>query len=185
VSDDRLRLSYLIQYCLDEAKHCIEDCVLLEPTEGYRRAREILQTRYGKPHVISRSYIDTLVNGPQIKASDVDGLSRLVLDMQKCEITLSQLGFASDIDSSDNLRRIVRRMPMHMRTRWIDVAHDINVRSDKEPTFSDLVRFVDKMSHLAGSMYAVDLVKDNHNAMSVTTFHMSGLIVMLRQKSLR
>ena len=161
VSDDRLRLSYLIQYCLGEAKHCIEDCVLLEPTEGYRRAREILQTRYGKPHVISRSCIDKLVNGPQIKASDVDGLSRLALDMQKCEITLSQLGFASDIDSTDNLRRIVRRMPMHMRTRWVDVAYDINVRSDREPKFSDLVRFVDKMSHLAGSMYAVDLVKDN------------------------
>jgi len=163
VSDDRLRLSYLIQYCLlGEAKYCIEDCVLLEPTEGYRRAREILQTRYGKPHVISRSYIDKLVNGPHIKASAVDGLSRLTLDMQKCEITLSQLGFVSDIDSSDNFRRIVRRMPMHMRTRWVDVAHDINVRSDREPWFSDLVTFVNKMSQLAGSMYAVDLVKDNY-----------------------
>lgn len=145
VYDDRLRLSYLIQYCVGEAKCSIEDCVLLEPTEGYRRARDIMQFRYGKPHVISRSYIDKLVHGPQIKASDVEALSMLALDMQKCEITLSQQGFASNI----NLRRIVRRLPMHMRTRWVDIAHDINVKSDREPKFSDLVCFVNKMSQTA------------------------------------
>ena len=48
VSDDRLRLSYLIQYCNGEAKSCIEDCVLLEPSEGYERARSILYSRYGR-----------------------------------------------------------------------------------------------------------------------------------------
>ena len=45
VSDDRLRLSYLIQYCNGEAKSGIEDCVLLEPFEGYERARSILYSR--------------------------------------------------------------------------------------------------------------------------------------------
>ena len=42
VSDARLRLSYSIQYCTGEAKSCIDDCVLLEPSEGYERARSIL-----------------------------------------------------------------------------------------------------------------------------------------------
>ncbi|XP_053377394.1 uncharacterized protein LOC128546216 [Mercenaria mercenaria] len=46
ISDSRLRLSYLIQYCVGEAKSCIEDCVLLDPDDGYRRARKNLQTRY-------------------------------------------------------------------------------------------------------------------------------------------
>lgn len=50
VSDYQLRLSYLIQYCKGEAKSSIEDCVLLEPKEGYLKAREILFSRYGKSH---------------------------------------------------------------------------------------------------------------------------------------
>ena len=101
ISDNRLRLSYLIQYYNGEAKSSIEDCVLLEPSDGYKRARSILYSRYGRPHVVARSYIDKLVNGPQLKASDIDGLSRLALEMQKCEITLSQLGFSSDVDNSE------------------------------------------------------------------------------------
>ena len=117
ISDNRIRLSYLIQYCNGEAKSSIEDCVLLEPSDGYKRARSILYSRYGRPHVVARSYIDKLVNGPQLKASDINGLSRLALEMQKCEITLSQLGFSSDVDNSENLRRIVKRLPMHLRSR--------------------------------------------------------------------
>ena len=161
VSDDRLRLSYLIQYCNGEAKSCIEDCVLLEPSEGYKRAGSILYSRYGRPHVIARSYIDKLVDGPQIRASDTDGLARLALEMQKCEITLSKLGFASDVDNTENLRRIVKRLPMHLRAKWVDVAHSINEpasgRHGREPRFSDLAKFVDENSRIASSIYGLDL----------------------------
>ncbi|XP_055998880.1 uncharacterized protein LOC130047581 [Ostrea edulis] len=159
INDNSTRLSYLIQYCKGEAKSSIEDCVLLEPTEGYKRAREILYSRYGRSHVIVRSYIDKLVYGDQIKASDVEELSRLALEMQKCEITLSQLGFRSDIGNSDNLRRIVKRIPMHLRTKWVDIAHSIT-ESGREPRFSDLVKFVDDKSRVANSMYGLDLTRE-------------------------
>ena len=91
-----------------------------------KRARFILYSRYGRPHVVARSFIDKLVNGPQLKASDVDGLSKLAMEMQKCEITLSQLGFSSDVDNSEHLRRIVKRLPMHLRTKWTDIAYFIS-----------------------------------------------------------
>ena len=165
VNDERLKLSYLIQYCNGEAKSCIEDCVLLEPSEGYKRARSILYSPYGRPHVIARSYIDKLVGGPQIKASDTDGLSSLALDMQRCEITLSKLGFASDVDNSENLRRVVKRLPMHLRARWADVAHSINEPAlgypGREAKFSDLAKFVDEKSRVASSMYGLDLSREN------------------------
>ena len=157
VSDDRLRLIYLIQYCNGEAKSSIEDCVLLEPSDGYKRARSILYSRYGRPHVVARSFIDKLVNGPQLKASDIDGLSKLALEMQKCEITLSQLGFSSDVDNSEHLRRIVKRLPMRLRTKWADTAYFISEPVGerdlgREPCFSDLAKFVDERSRVASSM---------------------------------
>lgn len=159
VSDNQQRLSYLIQYCVGEAKNSIEDCVLLDTNEGYNRARSILFSRYGRPHVIARSYVEKLVYGAQIKASDVEGLSKLSLEMQKCEITLSKLGFSSDIDNSENLRRIVKRLPMHLRVKWVDVAHSIT-ESGREPRFKDLSRFIEQKSHIAASMYSIDLTKE-------------------------
>ena len=35
------------------------------------------------------------------------------------------LGFVSDIDNSDSLRRIVKRLPTYLRVKWVDVAHSI------------------------------------------------------------
>ena len=165
VSDDRLRLSYLIQYCNGEAISSIEDCVLLEPSDGYKRARSILYSPYGRPHVVARSNIDKLVNGLQLKASDIEWLSKLALEMQKCEITLSQLGFSSDVDKSENLRRIVKRSPVHLRTKWADIAYFISepVRGTdpgRVPYFSDLAKLVDEKSPVASWLYGVDLTKE-------------------------
>jgi hypothetical protein len=110
VQDFRLRLSYLIQYCSGDAKCSVEDCVVLPPKEWYVRAKQILLSRYGKPHLVVRSHVERLINGNQIKANDVQGLMNLSLDMEKCQITLSHLGYSSN---SENLRKIVRRLPMH------------------------------------------------------------------------
>lgn len=108
--------------------------------------------------------------------------------MQKCEITLSQLGFKSDFDNSDNLRRIVRRLPTHLRTRWVDVAHSIT-ESGREPRFSDLTKFVDERARISSSMFGLDLVRENNpryhteNRNRHTISHY--LIGMLRAKLLR
>ena len=119
-----------------------------------------MQSRYGRPHVIARSHIDRLLLDTQIKASDIDGLFKLALDMQKCQMTLSQLGFVSDMDNSENLRRIVRRLPMHLRSRWAEIAHSI-FELGREPSFMDLTKFIDERSRVASSVYGIDVVKEN------------------------
>ncbi|XP_045206017.2 uncharacterized protein LOC123558205 [Mercenaria mercenaria] len=75
-------------------------------------------------------------------------------------MTLSQIGFVSDIDNSENLRRLVRCLPMHLRTKWADIAHSI-YESGREPNFSDLTRFIDERSRVASSVYGIDIVKEN------------------------
>ena len=165
VSDNQMKLSYLIQYCKGEEKSSIEDCVLLDKQDGYKRARDILYSRYGRSHLIARSYVDNLVYGEPIKASDVDALSALALEMQKCEITLSQLGFVSDIDNSDSLRRIVKRLPTYLRVKWVDVAHSI-MESGREPRFSDLSKFIDQKVRVANSTYGLDLVRESKSHVS-------------------
>ena len=86
--------------------------------------------------------------------------------MQKCEITLLQLGFSSDFDNSENLRNIVKCLPMHLRSKWVDAVYLISgparcMDPGMEPRFSDLAKFVEKKSRVASSMYGVDLTKEN------------------------
>ena len=158
VSTDGQRLNYLIQHCVGECKEAIEDCGLLGEEAGYTRAREILASYYGSPHIIARSHVEGLINGPEIKGNDVKGLNKLALQMLKCNINLSQLGYASDIDNQENLRQIARRLPYHLRTKWVDVAYKI-VETGRQACFTDLSEFIDQNARKANSMYGMDLIE--------------------------
>ena len=168
VQDNRTRLSYLIQHCHGEAKECIEDCIILEENEGYKRAREMLQKRFGRPHVIAHAYVNQLVNGPTIKPSDGQGLLKL---------TLTQMGYQADINNSDNLVKIVRRLPMHVRGKWVDKADSL-LEAGIEPSFHHLTCFIESKARAANNMYGQDLAKgpekpnkpNNYNRPARNTF---------------
>lgn len=160
VSDNRIRLNYLIQLCQGDARYCIEDCVILPPDEGFLRAKEILKSRYGKPHLVARSHVDSLVNGSAIKSNDVKGLMNLSLLMEKCQITLSQLGFMSDVNNTENLRKIVRRLPLHIRSKWVERASSL-IEQGVEPSFDHLLTFVKERSVVSNTMYGYDLANES------------------------
>ena len=44
----RKRLAYLIQHCKGEARDAIENCSILDPEDGYKRARDILERQFWK-----------------------------------------------------------------------------------------------------------------------------------------
>ena len=61
--------------------------------------------------------------------------------MEKCQITLGQIGFESDINNTQNLRKIVRRLPSHVRGKWIELASR-KIELGVEPNFNDLHVFI-------------------------------------------
>ena len=125
VTDDNIKLSYLIQFCSGDAKKFIEDWILIDPTEGYQHAHHSLGQRYGQAHIIARSHIDCLTNGTFIKAMDVQGLKNRSQEMQKCELTLSKLGYMSDVNSAETICGTVSRLPTHIRTKWVEKSNSI------------------------------------------------------------
>ena len=152
VSDVHARLKYLIQHCKGKAKEAIQDCVTLRPVDGYNEARQILHDIYGRPHVIARSYIDQLVRGSDIRPSDVQGLQKLGLLMQKSQRTLGQMGCVSDLDNSENLLKITRPLPNHIRAKWVERADSI-IEAGYEPNFADLTRFVQERARVVNIVW--------------------------------
>lgn len=152
LSDNGQRLSYLIYYCKDPAKRAIQHCVMLPPDEGYAQAMQILQERFGRPHEIIQAVTRGLLEGPKLVNADLDGLRDLAMLMRNSLLTVGQLGRPSDLNCSLYLMRIVGRLPRSMQERWADAA-DAIINKGMEPTFDDLLKFIEKRISVASNMY--------------------------------
>ena len=119
-SDDNaaLKLTYLLQHCVGDAKYLIDDCAMLEPRQGFETAMGRLRDRYGKAHVIARSYIESVTEGPPIKQYDFNALVKLKDDMVKCQSVLSLLKFTSDLDCTGTLKSVLERLPDCFHVKW-------------------------------------------------------------------
>ena len=117
VPDAESRLTYLIQHCTGKAREAIKNCAIVSnPDQGYRKAQEILYHRFGQKHIAAHAHIAKIVEGPQLKNTDVVGLSDLSVRMQNCALTLVQMGYEADVNSSENLVKVVKRLPVHLGT---------------------------------------------------------------------
>ncbi|XP_071834278.1 uncharacterized protein [Apostichopus japonicus] len=152
VSDDRVKLTYLLQFCENEVKDSISCCVLMEPTEGYQRARDILAKQYGQPHVVAHALIKQVLNRAQLKPNDAKELSDLARSMRKCEITLSQTGYLADLHSSDTLLKVQKLLPMYMQSDWAKRAQS-NMLRGIVPNFRHITEFVEEYVQVANSIY--------------------------------
>ena len=150
--DDQLKLTLLLDQCTGKAFELIEECVMLKPEQGYRTAIEKLERRFGKNHLIARSYIDGVKKGGAIKLNDVDALVRLADDMRKCQNVLTELRFASDLDSTGTIESIIDRLPECLQNQWVKRSNRI-LNAGSEPTFQDLTVFVEERADDFNSKY--------------------------------
>ena len=72
--------------------------------------------------------------------------------MQNCALTLIQMGYEADVNSSDNLVKLVKRLPVHLQSKWADRAGSLTL-AGTEPTFMDLAGFVEEKALLANTVY--------------------------------
>ena len=148
VSDPNTRLTYLLQYCSGKAKHSIENCVLLG-SDGYHKAREILQTQYGHPHIVAHSMLEKLCSRSQIKSNDSDALWSLAQEIQRCQITLSKIGSHT---STDQLLKIQRILPLRLQGEWAKRAKAV-MQIGREPNFDDMYMFVQNAALIGSTVF--------------------------------
>lgn len=141
VEDQGEKLNYLLQYCSGNAKEVIKNCVVMDSEVGYNTAREMLYDRFGEPYTIACAYIEKITGGPILKSSDRQGLLAFADNLKDCKLTLESIGYLDDINSSDNLRRIAERLPIHLKGRWLDIAGKIRKRGER-PRIDHLANFV-------------------------------------------
>ena len=130
--------------------------MLLEPHQGFVKAKQILYETYGKRNVIARSYIANLLEGPSVKKNDSEALIELARKVEECYTTLGYLNYFSDLNCFENISKIVRRLPFDLQSQWLRISAGVE-REGREPDFADLKRFIVNEADVVKSSYANSL----------------------------
>ena len=121
-SDDSERLSYLLQYCTGAAREAIKSCLALDSGVGYQTATALLKERFGHPFKIASAHLNRITRGPPLRPYDQRGLLAFADQLRDCQNVLESIGYLNEINSADNLRSVVDRLPFHLRVKWLEVA---------------------------------------------------------------
>lgn len=138
---DSERLMYLLQFTTGEANKLVKCCTMMNPCEGYKSARDILKERFGHPFTIASKCISKLTDGPPIKSSDHAGLRAFADELSECQTILESIGYLQEINSADNLRRIVQRLPISLRHAFIETADSLQQQGER-PSIRHVAQFV-------------------------------------------
>ena len=124
-----------------------------------------LRSSWKNVFVVSNAWIEKLSEGPPITQNDREALLDLADDLESCEITLMVAGRLSQFNNEDKMMKILRRLPLYLRSRWQKRVQEI--RADgRDPNLEDLKKLIrgaakEKNDPVFGSI--LDPVKDVRN----------------------
>ena len=140
--DDRCKLSHLLSACSGKARKLIECCMAMNPTRGYRRARELLEERFGNEFDVTQSWVLKVTSGPTIKNNDSSSLQEFSDQLLQCREILDSVSKLHEIDNQYSLSKIAGRLPFYLQNRWRTQVRKIKTKNGRAPKFTDLVQFM-------------------------------------------
>ena len=90
-----------------------------------------------------------MINDPVIKPDDGAELQRFSIQLTSCAKTLKEIGSIGKLDNSDNLKKIINRLPTAMRYKWRDVVDRIVEQERRDLTINDVTKFVTSRARAA------------------------------------
>ena len=134
------KLACLGKYCKGKAALALKSTYYKSPEEGYIRALEILEERFGNSYNITCEWVKKVTNRPDVKGS-LD-LREYADELTCCLESLKEMNSLSQLASGDNMLKIVEKLPYYLQTRWVKLNHDIRSKYRRGPDITELVKFI-------------------------------------------
>ncbi len=133
------KLYYLGEYTSGTAQKMINGLLGLQTEDAYKRARRILQDRFGDPYKIYEAYHKRLKSWPICsKGAELQELSDFLVSTQE---TMKTVKYLREFDTFSAIQELVARLPPHYSNKWSQSAKKVEAKNG-EYTFNDLVEFV-------------------------------------------
>ena len=140
------KLNRLFEYCTGKAAKVIRPCALMTPTEGYAKARFLLQQRFRNNYTIAKAWIQKITEGPNIKPNNGEALQDFTDDVRGCMEVLRAMKMLQEVDSQDRMVKILSRLPIYLQTRGRKAAYETRRRTNEYPNFQEFVYFLERVS---------------------------------------
>ena len=128
------RVTYLIQHLEGEAKRSVQG--FNRDWIGYVSALKRLKLMFGQKVTVAQAYISELTKGKQVRDDDMDGLAALYYQISDCLSTLTRLQYFADLQSTEFLRQVIKRLPHSLQNKWCEKSYSI--RKKEEPSLVHL-----------------------------------------------
>ena len=133
----------------------------MDPLVGYKIAKQLLKERFGHPYMIASSFVKSVTEGALIKPTDGVELLAFADQLTDCENTLTAIGYLDEINSADNLKRVVvERLPYHLIVKWFDKAQAIPDTGEK-PRLHHISQFVMTRAKTANNPVFAGILRDD------------------------
>lgn len=141
--DASSKLSCLLHYCKGTARKVIECTEMMPPETGYKRALEILESRFGDSFKITQKWISQVTQRPNVKGPKE--LREYADELKCCYEMLKTMGHLGDLENPLSMQTIWKKLPQYLQDRWSRE----NYRKRKSKTKVGLLELVDFVNEAA------------------------------------
>jgi len=87
----------LITYCTGKARKVIESCSVMNPEQGYPKAKTLLKQRFGNDFLIAEAWIKKVISVKPIGPHEKERLQDLADDLHSYFETLATMKYISEL----------------------------------------------------------------------------------------
>ena len=112
LTDEEEKLYYLEQYTTGSPREIVRACLHMDPSEGYKEARRLLERRYGDSERIATAYVNKVLEWKNIKADDVSSLDEFSIMLTNCKNAVTRVKFGmNELENPKTMRKILEKLP--------------------------------------------------------------------------
>ena len=143
------KIFYLSKYLAGPAKEAVQCYFRLRSEAGYKKARAVLENRYGDDFKIAESFRKKLETWPKIAPVDHQGLQRFSDFLNQCQTAMLQIEDLKYLNDPRELAKLADKLPIHLLRQWQKRCGNFKAERKIFPRFEEFADFVLQQSELA------------------------------------
>ena len=113
----------LNQYVSGKPKQVVEHYLLIRTEDAYKKAKSVLQERYGNCNVVSTAFIKKLGKWPKIGPKDAVALREYSDLPDKVLAAKENILPLSVLDNAKENVKLCAKLPHYLETKWRDAVN--------------------------------------------------------------
>ncbi len=143
------KVHYLKRYLGGKAKEAVEGFLLLSSPEAFKRAKDVLEKRYGDSFVVAGAFRDKLADWPKIQNHDGQSLRKFSDFLIQCCQAMKSIPSLGVLNDERENHRLLMKLPDWLVAGWGRIAARWKDENRTFPPFSEFVRFLEREADMA------------------------------------